>query len=364
MNTSWLLPVPLKQDELFSTWLTRAALTQGCDPLVLTGHIWPEWPAWSRDLDRGVPDDYFLALSKASGISVEDLKNSCLYQTVKMITDQALDKLTIWPWIIAQGHRNKKYKTGLQYCSACLADDHIPYYRKQWRFAWHVGCHTHNIKLNKHCWNCNIPVQPHRLEAEDKHLAICFNCKQDLRNAPQIKSSENLLTFQNLADSVIKSQSAYFGSKKISSHEWFALARFFLLLLNRAATQPKSNVATMIKMLGISPKQLIISATGLQIEMLPIEEREVLLSGIPHLLETKVECFIEAIEFSSTNRSTFYGIDKKIPESLKPIINKLPENPKIRNTVKDSNKSQKPRSKRAVERMYARLQRKLPIKTS
>lgn len=34
---SWFIPTDLKQDEALSSWLIRAALDSGCDPLSLTG---------------------------------------------------------------------------------------------------------------------------------------------------------------------------------------------------------------------------------------------------------------------------------------------------------------------------------------
>lgn len=361
MSTSWSLPVPIKPNELLSSWLTRSALLQGCDPLVLTGYIWPNWRAWIRDVDRGVSKERLLLMSKASGVDVNELNASDLSSIVNAITTKPLEKLAVWPWVLTQGHRNRKRLGGLQYCSACLSHDRTPYYRKTWRLAWHIGCPLHNIRLHDCCWSCRAPVQPHQLVAEDKHLAICSNCKKDLREAPLIKNLETPILFQHLADSVIQSKRGEFNGEFIASHEWFTLSRFFLAILRRAAIRPTDNLASMLIALGIPPESLVIAATGLQLEMLPIEEREVLFAGCYSLLKITSEGFLEAAVDYSVTRATLRGVSPSMPESFNVITLSLP----IKSTVKKNkintvNKSHAPRSKQAVKRMYARLQRRLP----
>jgi glyoxylate carboligase len=64
-----------------------------------------------------------------------------------------------------------------------LVDDAVPYYRLQWRFAWHTGCEKHRCTLLDRCYACNSPVEPHRLFAEDQQISLCATCRADFRAA-------------------------------------------------------------------------------------------------------------------------------------------------------------------------------------
>lgn len=74
IESRWPVPVPLEADELLSTWLVRVALSQGCDPLVLTGELWPKWRVWTLDLDRGVATERLRILERMSGIDMSALR--------------------------------------------------------------------------------------------------------------------------------------------------------------------------------------------------------------------------------------------------------------------------------------------------
>jgi len=64
----WVRSVPMLPDEIISSWLVRAALAQGCDPMVLTGEIWPKWRIWTRDVDRFLDETPLTRLVASSGI--------------------------------------------------------------------------------------------------------------------------------------------------------------------------------------------------------------------------------------------------------------------------------------------------------
>ena len=60
-------------DELISSWLARAALHAGCDPLDLTACLWPGWRAWIRELDLGLPSDRAAQLVASFLDDVDDI---------------------------------------------------------------------------------------------------------------------------------------------------------------------------------------------------------------------------------------------------------------------------------------------------
>jgi len=359
MNSGWAVPVPLQQNELFSSWLARAALAQGCDPLVLTGEVWPRWRAWVRDLDRGVSEERLFALAKVSGIPTKVFEAASLRPMVGGITTESLDNLAVWPWVLALGYKNRKRLGGLQYCPACLAIDQRPYYRLQWRLAWHVSCSVHNTQLHDRCWNCSASVQPHRLQAEDKHLALCSSCRNDLREARFVVDSGSSFAFQQTADEVIRKGYGYYGRQKVSSKEWFQLSRYFLLILRRVALGQAEGLESVVKALGVTPSAIAAPATGLAFELLPVEERAPLLMGVWELLDAGPGRFREAAMQASLTRATFSGIYQPVPQSIAALVEALPDGSTLRVNAIQANGEPRPRSREAVMRMFARLQRKM-----
>lgn len=363
MSHSWLYPVPMQQDELFSSWLVRAALQQGCDPLVLTGSVWPDWRAWVRDIDRGITEEQLTALVTASGIEAHVFRMACLRSVAEVITVDPLDNMAVWPLVLTLGSRNRSRLGGLQYCPACLASDKNPYYRLQWRLAFHVGCSLHNVYLYDRCWKCDFPVQPHQLLAEDGHLALCANCKSDLRSAGLFESSAASQAYQETAGCVIRDGFGCYGNEVLSSHEWFRLSRYFLSILRRVALRPSDNLAVMIKRMGVAPT--LPAATGLPLEMLPVGERTQLLAGCWMLINAGPDKLLESAVSASVTQATFVGVCRWIPKTILEVIASLPSGVVPRREMDCGNTValSPPRSKQTVMRMYARLQRKMTMRS-
>lgn len=141
----WSIAVPLLESESISSWLTRAALAQGCDPLSLTGAIWPKWRVWTLDIDRGVPAERLGAIVSASGLRADAFEAVALRPDLERIAGAPLSNTQAWPWLLALGTRNRRRYCGQPFCPECLATDPIPYFRREWRFAWWVGCPVHRV---------------------------------------------------------------------------------------------------------------------------------------------------------------------------------------------------------------------------
>ncbi|NWN84126.1 MAG: TniQ family protein [Halomonas sp.] len=176
---SWALRVPLLADESLSSWLARAALRQGCDPLVLTGTLWPGWRVWTRDIDREIPITRMGPLVSASGMPSSEFQNAALRGICERVAGYPLPENRTWPWLLTLGSRNRTRHGGQQCCPLCLAQDARPYYRRAWRLAWQVGCISHGVPLVDQCPACQAPIEPHRLVAEDTHLGQCARCRFD-----------------------------------------------------------------------------------------------------------------------------------------------------------------------------------------
>lgn len=200
-------------------------MAQGCDPMVLTGVLWPGWRAWTRDLDRGLSEDRLDALVSKSGLCSTRLEEATLRPVMRAIAPHFVESRTIWPWVMAQGSRNRRRFGGLQYCPQCIAEDRHPYFRRRWRLAWHIGCEHHRCLLADHCGHCRAPVEPHRCRARDEVQTLCPNCRSDLRAARTGPVCPDLLAFQRSADAVLSAGGGTWAGETLDSAAWFGAAR-------------------------------------------------------------------------------------------------------------------------------------------
>lgn len=163
------------EDEALSSWLIRISLESGCDPLSLTGLLWPKWRAWTVDIDKGLDQEYLDILVRKVGTSPDHF-NPSTFKTL-FLQNSAIN---LEPWILALGTRNRKHKSGWQYCPKCLESDPVAYFRLNWRYVLHVGCVKHNQRLLDQCPHCQKAIQPRLLEAPDQTLSCCALCKEKL----------------------------------------------------------------------------------------------------------------------------------------------------------------------------------------
>lgn len=358
--TQWHVSVPLFPDELLSSWLVRAALTQGCEPLVLTGEIWGKWRIWTTDTDRIFDDAIFHPISCASGISIEHFKKISLYPIASIIIGNTPHRKMIWPWVLALGARNTKRSGGLQYCPVCLGEDARPYFRKQWRLAWHTVCEKHQSLLLDRCHACNSPLEPQRLLAEDSHLKVCATCKADLGHAPAQSLSIVALGFQLQTDKVISDGYGVFQQQRVNVADWFKLADFFVSMMRRAN---RSRAVALREFLGkltnILPNDLYIE-TPLGIELLRTNDRQKLFASLYQIMMISKDEFERIALETNITRQSFCSQDDVLPALLKSLYDKLPDNSKLR-SCKIKRSRYQPRPKHEVVRMMARLVRKLEI---
>lgn len=360
VTSQWAIPVPLLPDEIISSWLVRAALTQGCDPLVLTGDVWPKWRIWTQDADRFLSDERIEPLCAVSGITKEAFRAATLYPVASQIAGGRLPEKALWQWMLTLGERNTKRHSGLQYCPACFAEDAKPYYRLQWRFAWHVGCEKHGCLLRDRCHVCDAPVEPHRLLAEDQLVSLCATCKTDMRNAIPTLCAASALAFQRLADDIVlQGQGRYLG-QIIDAHHWFELASFFASLIRRASRSENEILMDCLQRLGVKLPEGLPVIIGAGFEMLRTHARQKVLESLHQLMMASHEQLELALKESRIALQTFSEKGKTLPEVLIEITSVLPNKSRIR-TSKPVPKLTGPRPRQEVMKMMERLQRKLEM---
>lgn len=356
----WAISVPLLPGEIISSWLVRAALTQGCDPLVLTGEIWPKWRIWTQDADRFFCDERLKSLCTVSGIPMDEFRAATLYPIASQIFGRNPPEKASWPWVLTLGARNTKRHGGMQYCSSCFMEDTKPYYRRQWRFAWHTCCEKHGVSLLDRCHACGAPIEPHRLLAEDQNIAVCATCKADLRNASSPSCPADALAFQGAVDHVVLHGQGSFQGQIIEVSEWFVLLNFFEALIRRANRSGAETLNDFLQRLGLQLHGGLSLLSGAGIDMLRTNERLKLLGMVCSLLVADKEQFVIALKESGITSQTFCNKGETLPKSLLDIASTLPNNPRV-HTRKAACKLVGPRPRQVVMRMMARLQRKLEM---
>jgi len=353
----WPVPIPLAPDELFSMWLVRAALAQGSDPMVLAGDLWPKWRVWTIDLDRGFCDDRLSSLVRMTGIDAGSFKAAWVLPVALAMGMEPSGASAIWPWILALGSRNRKRHGGLQYCPACLASDVHPFYRLQWRLAWHTCCSVHHVTLYDRCCYCQAPVEPHRLSAFSG-MSSCATCNGDMGSGTAAAASKGALVFQDCADYVVRSGAGHYGVNNLTAKEWFFLARYFLMLLRCASRCKLSGLARCLQMLDPDVALLRPTTTGLGFEMLPPGERAVLLSSIGKLILAGPARLSSAAASASLKSASLRQGWRLLPPHIDDIVRALPQvarsrQPNVRKTVSE------PMPRQTVAYMWARLNRKM-----
>lgn len=173
-----VIPNPLS-DELLSSWLVRMAFEHHrLLPTFMHYHIGYDIEHFSSlDLDFKYDESLFDKLSSKTRFSLETIKTMSLrsQEGQLFICDNCLD-----PPKQIRRQINKQSHYGQMFCPKCLAEDTIPYWRKQWRYHFYNICPKHKIFLADRCGNCYRRIQIVKMNSM-KELVYCPNCKRDLR---------------------------------------------------------------------------------------------------------------------------------------------------------------------------------------
>ncbi|WP_335953781.1 TniQ family protein [Acinetobacter higginsii] len=354
---SWFIPTALQQDEALSSWLIRAALDSGCDPLSLTGALWPKWRIWSTDVDRGLSSEHLQILVNKTKID-ETQFDSATFRN--FLIKYNLNNETLDAWYLALGTRNRKHRGGWQYCPECLSNDDIAYFRLPWRFAWYIGCIKHNQRLHDQCPHCHNAIQPRRLEASDQVVTCCSICKKSLLEVNESLVDLHAFVFQNNFDHYLKQGYAIYQDKFVLLNDWLKVIKLFSQFIRKVLASPLSWKGwAFLEQLRIQVPHIELISNGLVVSQLSVLERERLFSCIYQLLIIPQEKFIETAQSLNMNRSSFWDKRNQLPDILRPIEEQLRSVNRKYPPKRRGFDVCKPKSKEAVMRKFLRLKRKL-----
>lgn len=214
------------------------------------------------------------------------------------------------------------------------------------------------MQLIDECPVCKAPIEPHRLSAEDQHLAQCSRCHEDFRKEVCTSPLPEAFTFQVLADRVLKTGNVTFRQASIAPDDWFSMVTFFLGVVRRASRRPVSDLGIALLSLDIPVTDSRMPISGLAFELLPVSERSALLAAVERLLSIGFEETFSALVECHVKRSALHDPRKSPPVVLLPLLSRLSHHPHGPHRRRVSS-AYRPMSERAVRASWARLKRRM-----
>lgn len=352
VSSRWPLVPTLRQDELFSSWLVRCSLCHGCGPLELAQLLWPGRRIWTRDCDLSICGHSLSTLSENSGLREESLRKATLEPACKLLGHE-LPRTGITPWVLTLGGRNVRRAGGLQYCPLCFSGPR-PYYKVQWRLAWHTCCPEHGVLLRDRCPHCQAILSPHRLDYQAVDLRRCHQCHGLLSEVDPELPSSSAEELELFADSLVRGRSEGFGGLRLSPEDWFALIRGLHRLMRALSIHRTGPARAFLALLDVDIDALPGVSLGLSLESLPITDRVAYLSAVNSILNAGAARFSAAADTMHLCHSSCKVASS---QSLSCLAQLLPKTaPRTRVVVAAEHLS--PRGKNSVLRSWLQFQRK------
>ena len=142
-----------------------------------------------QDLDASAGPAFVSQLARLSGTHEARLRGMTFDPIVINLTAIEQPRAGARRWILPKGSKNRRPTAAwLQFCPSCLQGDAIPYFRRNWRYAFITACHIHRAQLETHCPSCNLPFDfesydiIHSTEGRIVPLTACSHCGIDLRS--------------------------------------------------------------------------------------------------------------------------------------------------------------------------------------
>lgn len=371
------IKTPLLPGESISSWLIRAALNQGCDPLGFTQFYWPEHRLWTYDVDKGFnnldlkihQDMAILAETEVEQFSLQNL--TYFGELTNTLSKSQNINNT---WVLPLSKRNRLSLLGYSYCPLCLADDEDSYLRLRWRHSWYAHCEHHNVRMLSNCSYCDMPYQPNMLEPTERYVNRCHHCKNKLKDhyLMNLLLVTNAYLFQVKAINVLNTGQATVFGEQVEVADWFEYMLFLINFSRKTARTDNPNYMFYrfmeeldIDIRSFSPDTPTLenSKTGLPFDYLSLNERIQFMSYANLLFEKSVDEWLIACDKVNASQNSFHLSKlKTVPKVFLPVYNQLPNN--SRGKSKPKNSAINPRSPESVQKVWNRLQRKMQMRES
>lgn len=225
----WPARIKPLENETLSSWLVRASLANFSSPSGVTNYIWPDWRAWTRDIDRQLSPERFKALKQVSTLSEGEINNMLLEPLAQQISQHGkLSSSSAWRWVVQRSTRNRNTVRSTQFCADCLREDVTPYLRRHWRLSFITVCTRHHVNLLDSCPHCGASVEVHKITRGK--LRQCAHCRWDMSDIDTVPCNSQLL----LVTKTLEQQA--FGTRKCHPDPFERLT-YLLTIVRRAAKQ-------------------------------------------------------------------------------------------------------------------------------
>lgn len=169
---AWPYCVPLREDELLSSFLIRNAHAHGTTPYCFLSYHWPGRQIWNRDTDRTADKSWLDELAVLADVPASRLEASTLQPFRRVLGSTLSNGDTPLLLSVSVFHRTRR-RHGLQFCPLCLSEGRH-WFRRVWRLGFMLVCSEHRVALLDACPTCGSPVVPHRALRLD--LSCCHQC--------------------------------------------------------------------------------------------------------------------------------------------------------------------------------------------
>ncbi len=288
-----------QDDELFSSWLVRAAKANGQKLHPFCKMLFGDVQIWTRDIDRSVKLDIVQKLAAKLGTS----PTRAVETTLSTFDGRLFNRYganSFTPWILPMGiyHRTHR-RYGLQYCPACLANDVIPYFRRTWRLALFPICIEHGLVLSDRCPVCGAAVMFHRRDFFDRNAAdpqpftACYRCGADITKSQILLADQGVINFLIEAQAVLCRGWVEIGDwGNVWSFRYFDVVRHLMKLvsINKACSIRLSRIGLSAYAGRLAPNQ--------GIEYLNANSRHAALRVVAWLMQDWPNRFVTACELA------------------------------------------------------------------
>ncbi|NVJ93310.1 MAG: TniQ family protein [Methylocystaceae bacterium] len=219
-------PLPY-HDEIFSSWFTRVAHSNGLSSAELYSVCVPDSRLFHIDLDRFPNDSLIEALAQHTGVSYKKIKSLTLsVYHGNVFADQSPKSRLIW---IPPANVSVK-SFGQQICPFCLLENEEPYARVHWRLSFVTLCPIHQLLLVDRCTKCGKPISLLKL---DPILTFhrCFYCGTTLHSGSSQKHPQHAFLLQDMLIRVANGSWAKLGKKHIHPILYFRLLNYMFRLI-------------------------------------------------------------------------------------------------------------------------------------
>jgi len=308
--------------ETLSSWLIRMAFANGTDPKSFALSVFKQDSIWYKDLDRYLPKNLKLQLSKLVSLSKDEITSLTLEP---LISDLALypkdNPYKKWHYILPIGLKGFIKTNGAYFCPHCFLNKTTTYLKQEWRLSWNVTCPLHKTLLLLRCQKCNTIFSPHKLSYLQPSIYLCSSCGFDLRESITKKGNDEVLLLQSKLNQIaFKNQSVCFKLKTQDKKDFFATLHIFLAFF--AKTSKYNYHLSLMKFLNLPPHTLSKQHNA-TFNRLNVEDREYLLLACSKILQYSVHEIIELFHEFNISKQRFLFTYKNLSPTITYISKQL-----------------------------------------